>query len=73
MKTRRWATEVEGLADLAAVINEEHRRFEGALSSDAPHHAIRAGELLIEAKARCPHGNWQAWLEEDFEGSVRTA
>ena len=73
MNTRRWTTEVKGLPVLAAAINGEHRRFEGALSGDVLHHAIKAGELLIEAKARCPHGNWQAWLEENFEGSVRTA
>ncbi len=28
---------------------------------------------MIEAKARCPRGNWQAWLEENFKGLVRTA
>lgn len=49
-----------GLGDLAEQINEEHRRFEGA-SGAALDHAIRAGELLIEAKARCPRGNWQTW------------
>lgn len=36
-------------------------------------HAIRAGELLIEAKELVPHGAWQRWLSEHFRGSERTA
>ncbi|MEO1525806.1 MAG: DUF3102 domain-containing protein [Planctomycetota bacterium] len=27
-------------------------------------HAIRAGVLLNEAKSRCKHGEWQAWLDD---------
>jgi hypothetical protein len=31
------------------------------------------GELLIEAKAQCKHGDWLAWLKEEFDWSVDTA
>jgi CBS domain-containing protein len=36
-------------------------------------HAIRAGELLTEAKAQVEHGEWLPWLEANFPGSERTA
>jgi Protein of unknown function (DUF3102) len=40
----------------------------------AVHHAIRAGEGLIEAKATLRHGQWLPWLEENFPGfSARSA
>lgn len=69
MKNIEWAGTRE-LGDLAEQINEEHRHLEGTFGA-ASDHAIRAGELLIEAKARCPHGTWQTWLEENFEGAVK--
>jgi hypothetical protein len=37
-------------------------------------HAIRAGEGLLEAKDRIPHGSWTLWLEQNFDGfSPRSA
>lgn len=57
---------------LATRINEEHRACDEALR-EGLRHAVNAGELLIEAKSRCSHGMWGAWLEENFEGSNRTA
>jgi Protein of unknown function (DUF3102) len=36
-------------------------------------HAIRAGELLIEAKSRLQHGEFGSWLEENFKLSRATA
>lgn len=61
-----------GLDALATRINEEHRACERAVVS-AVEHAIRAGEMLLEAKEHAGHGNWGDWLRENFEGSVRTA
>jgi hypothetical protein len=40
---------------------------------DALGHAIRAGELLIEAKGLVKHGQWAEWLERHFPASERTA
>ncbi len=57
---------------LATRINEEHRACERAVVS-AVEHAIRAGEMLLEAKERAGHGNWGDWLRQHFEGSERHA
>jgi hypothetical protein len=57
---------------LAARINDEHRACETAVNA-ALEHALAAGELLLKVRKSCPHGTWIAWLEENFEGSVRTA
>jgi DUF3102 family protein len=35
--------------------------------------AIKAGELLKEAKAKMPHGEWLLWLKKQCELSQRTA
>jgi hypothetical protein len=34
---------------------------------------IAAGELLAEAKASMPHGEWTAWLKKNFDKDVSTA
>jgi hypothetical protein len=68
----RYVREIESPGDLAAAINDEHRRCGEALLT-ALDHAMRAGDLLIQAKAEIGHGNWQAWIEENFEGSLRSA
>lgn len=64
--------ELEHLDGLAKRINEEHRRCEGAVNA-VLEHAMNAGDLLLEAKAQAPHGTWQGWLADHFDGSVRTA
>jgi len=60
------------LQELAAEINAEHRAFVGTFRKTVEH-GIRAGELLAQAKAECKHGTWLPWLEENFEGAIRTA
>jgi hypothetical protein len=60
------------LADLAARIRSEHEASSAALSRGVVH-AIAAGQLLAEAKAQVPHGQWLPWLEENCAMSVRTA
>jgi hypothetical protein len=62
----------KNLAELAEAINAEHRAFLGTVRK-AVEQGIRVGELLDQAKEQCPHGTWLPWLEENFEGSVRTA
>jgi predicted transcriptional regulator len=50
--------EVEkSLGKLAEEINAEHRACEAALRSGL-RHAVRAGELLTEAKGQVKHGEW---------------
>jgi hypothetical protein len=66
------SAELDRLRDLAAEINREAGLAERAWSS-ALEHALRAGELLMNAKAQLPHGEWLPWLQANFKGSVRTA
>ncbi|MBN2291803.1 MAG: DUF3102 domain-containing protein [Pirellulales bacterium] len=60
------------LGQLAEEINQAHHEAETALNAGLQH-AFRAGELLAVAKTRCKHGEWLSWLEDNFDGSVRTA
>ncbi len=60
------------LDDLAQKINEEHECVEGAFKT-AMGHALKAGELLIEAKGAAPHSGWLPWLEANCSFSKRTA
>jgi len=60
------------LADLAARIRAEHEATAEALR-DSVAHAMVAGDLLIEAKAQVPHGQWLPWLAEHCAISERTA
>jgi hypothetical protein len=70
---RRKMSEIEKPLDkLADEINAEHRAFVGTFRKTVEH-GIRAGELLTEAKAQCPHGTWLEWLGGHFEGAPRTA
>jgi hypothetical protein len=53
-------------------MNAEHRAYESTQAA-ALEHAIAAGDALIEAKARLPHGEWLPWLREHAEFGERTA
>jgi phage N-6-adenine-methyltransferase len=60
------------LDDLAAEIRREMAAAEESWG-EAVAHAVRAGELLIEAKLRVRHGEWLPWLNANFPGSEDTA
>lgn len=60
------------LVDTATEIRTEHEAAQRC-ASEAVAHAIRAGELLLEAKAALPHGEFGAWLAANVECSARTA
>ena len=60
------------LAQIADQINGAHDGVEAA-TRDAVGHARRAGELLLQVKARLPHGQWGPWLDAHFKGSHETA
>jgi hypothetical protein len=75
MKSDHMPMEIDrsnSLADLAARINAEHKATADALK-DSVRHGIVAGELLIEAKAKVPHGQWLPWLQDHVQISERTA
>src|SRR5258708_7836069 len=63
------STSLEGLATR---IRKEQRAIEAALTSIAAH-VMAAGDLLIEAKKKLPHGQWLPWLTIHCEISERTA
>jgi DUF3102 family protein len=58
--------------DLAARINEAHhsamRHADKAISQ-----AIACGEMLLEAKAKLPHGQWLPWLRKNITFGERSA
>jgi hypothetical protein len=63
----------ESLGELFAAAKEADRRIEmyGRKTKDE---IARRGELLIKAKAKCPHGEWLAALKKHWPGlSVRRA
>jgi Protein of unknown function (DUF3102) len=60
------------LADLAARIRAYHEATVAALKSSVEN-AIKAGDLLIEAKAQLKHGQWLPWLDKHCAISQRTA
>ena len=57
---------------LAEQINAEHDLAQACLR-DSLSHALRVGELLLEARESVPHGSWLAWLEENCAFSARMA
>ncbi len=63
---------VPALADLANQINSEHQACHFAMRESIKH-AVRAGELLVEAKMGLPHGQWASWLDANCDFSDRTA
>jgi Protein of unknown function (DUF3102) len=60
------------LPELAARIRAEHEATAAALRTSVEH-GIAAGELLIEAKSKVPHGQWLPWLNENCSMSERSA
>lgn len=61
------------LPELAQLINQAHRAAD-ASARDSVQHAITAGRLLIEVKARVPHGEFHDWLKANCaDVTVRTA
>lgn len=63
---------MNALINIAADIRREHQAAQ-ACAGQAVEHAKRAGELLVEAKAAVPHGEWLPWLTTNVAFSERTA
>lgn len=63
---------VSDLPTLAKRINEEHAAVTLAIT-EGLQHAMTAGDLLLEAKAKVKHGQWLPWLRENCAISERTA
>src|SRR5262245_45203128 len=65
-------TDLVPLPELARRIDAEHQCFEATVRQ-ALRHARNAGDLLRQAKARLPHGQWLAWLAANCAVTPRTA
>lgn len=59
------------LSALAADINAEHKAAQTSAHT-AVEHALRCGELLIEAKAKVAHDEWLPWIEANCRFSADT-
>ena len=64
--------ELVALDRLAKQINDAHSEVKASFGHSLQH-AIRAGELLTEAKAQLNHGEWLPWLEKSVQFSERSA
>ncbi len=62
----------ETILPLATRINALHHEVQ-TYETQMLLKARTAGELLLEAKDTVLHGEWQDWLEANFEGSGRSA
>jgi Protein of unknown function (DUF3102) len=60
------------LTDLAFRIRKYHEATVASLKSTIES-AMNAGDLLIEAKAKLKHGQWQVWLKDHCAIPSRTA
>jgi hypothetical protein len=63
---------VRSLEQVAGELHQEHLAAERDVRS-AVAHAIRAGNLLLEAKGIVTHGFFGVWLTNNFKGGPRTA
>jgi hypothetical protein len=68
----RRALVQNSLPDLAARINEAHR-LAMHHAGEAVAQAIACGMMLLEAKAKVPHGQWLPWLRENIPFGERSA
>jgi hypothetical protein len=71
MATELIPADGDDLAALAARINAEFKEATAHLHKGLVH-ALEVGRLLIEAKARLPHGQWGRWLHENVYIAERT-
>jgi Protein of unknown function (DUF3102) len=65
-------TNQDDLAALALRIKFEHEAAAVAVKSSVDH-AIKAGQLLLQAKTLVQYGNWLPWLRENCDIAERTA
>jgi hypothetical protein len=67
----RWlAAETATLPELADAIRQEHRVSKECFYRSMEH-ALRCGDLLLEAHARVPYGEWQRWVVDNLPMSIR--
>jgi hypothetical protein len=65
-------TGAHDLDQLAHEINRQQQLADDHFRTSIDH-ALRVGQLLLDAKARVPHGEWLTWLAANTSVSDRTA
>jgi hypothetical protein len=60
------------LPELVTALNNEHKQVKECVIKGAQH-AVRAGELLWQAKRKVAHGQWLEWIAVNCEFAERTA
>ena len=71
-ETPPMTTDLLALPDLAQAIDREHQVVIDAAQT-ALQHALRCGELLIQAKRGMAQGEWLGWLEANCTVRPRMA
>lgn len=66
------AEDVLLLYELAEGVKREHEAASQTVRQSLAH-ARTAGEMLLEAKAKIPHGGFMKWVAEECRMSHRTA
>jgi hypothetical protein len=72
MRSQNALVRKTDLRGLAKRIDAEHRECERSLKAGLEH-ALKAGQLLLEAKGAIGHGGWIAWLKKNCQVSDRLA
>lgn len=72
IKDEMRGRDMNELVSLAAEINREHNLAE-QMAKTAIEHALKAGELLLQAKDQCGHGEWLLWLDDNLAIGARQA
>jgi hypothetical protein len=58
---------------LAPLIRSELEAGDALVRVAGIEHYRKAGEMLLEAKEQCGHGEWTAWVNRNFHLSITTA
>ena len=69
LKKRDMETLARPLPTLVPLIRRELEAGDAA----GIEHYRKAGEMLIEAKEQCQHGEWTAWVERNFHLNIKSA
>ena len=62
----------DDLPALAEVANAAYVGAQGHIGA-ALDEVLQGGRALLAAKKKIPHGEWESWLHDHFNGSARTA
>lgn len=70
-----FAENIEVSADLKKLAEQANYHYDRSIESlrTSLSHAWYCGKILLEAKAKVKHGEWEAFVRENCKFSVRTS